>query len=236
MKLGIISDAHGNSDGLALCLDFLIKNQKVDEIVFLGDAVGYFPDSTEVCRLLQKEKILCLMGNHEAMTLGILPKCDPDNSLVRLPSSSSLPADWLGGVGRIGPKHTLSLGGVRILLAHATPDDPLTGKIQESKDVRRWSEKARVILVGHTHRPFARLDKTGSLILNPGSCGYPRDHGTLLSAATLCLPECRARIWRLPFRFCETVLRQVHRSVRNVVSRKCKTPVGTVARNDIIGD
>jgi putative phosphoesterase len=235
MKLGIISDAHGNNDGLARCLNFLTRNQRVDRIVFLGDAIGYFPNSAEVCRILQDEKILCLMGNHEAMTLGILPACDPGNSLVRLPPASSLPAGWLDGVVRIGAKHTLFLEDTEILLTHATPDEPLTGKIQGNDDTR-WSENARVVLVGHTHRPFARLYTNGSLLLNPGSCGYPRDHGTLLSAATLRLPECKAQIWRLPFRFSETVLKQVHPQVRSVTVRKCKAPVGTVVHKDIPGN
>ena len=49
MKAGIISDAHGNLAALQLSLNFLLKCQQVDCIYYLGDAIGYFPDSAAVC-------------------------------------------------------------------------------------------------------------------------------------------------------------------------------------------
>ncbi len=40
MKIGVLSDAHGNPDGLKMCIDFFIQ-KKVGKIYFLGDAIGY---------------------------------------------------------------------------------------------------------------------------------------------------------------------------------------------------
>ena len=42
MKFGILSDVHANLEALEVALKFL-RDAEVDEIVFLGDAVGYVP-------------------------------------------------------------------------------------------------------------------------------------------------------------------------------------------------
>ena len=41
-KLGFISDAHGNLPGFEAGLRQL-EREKVDQVIFLGDAVGYIP-------------------------------------------------------------------------------------------------------------------------------------------------------------------------------------------------
>ena len=45
MKIGVVSDAHGNPYGLKTCIDFLRVRAQVARIYFLGDAVGYLPES-----------------------------------------------------------------------------------------------------------------------------------------------------------------------------------------------
>ena len=72
MKIGFISDAHGNPYSLKLCLERL-NFMGVDEIVFLGDAAGYFPQTNEVIELLQAFSCTCLLGNHDAMLIGKIP-------------------------------------------------------------------------------------------------------------------------------------------------------------------
>ena len=47
MRIGVISDAHGNPLGLRACLDFL-AGEKVEAIYFLGDSVGYMPAGGDV--------------------------------------------------------------------------------------------------------------------------------------------------------------------------------------------
>ena len=47
MKIGLLSDAHGNPDGLANCISVL-RSRGAERLFFLGDAVGYLPRWLEV--------------------------------------------------------------------------------------------------------------------------------------------------------------------------------------------
>ena len=63
MKIGLIADAHGNLPAFEKALNIL-KKYGVSKIFFLGDAVGYIPH-LGVLRLLRKNNIIAVKGNHE---------------------------------------------------------------------------------------------------------------------------------------------------------------------------
>jgi putative phosphoesterase len=72
---------------------------------------------------------------------------------------------------------TLTLDHRRFLLVHATPRDPMDDFAPPDPAV--WARrvagvKADVVCVGHTHHQFA-FDLGGTLVVNPGSIGLPRD-------------------------------------------------------------
>ena len=50
MRLGILSDAHGNVEAFQRGLE-LLAEARADMIYFLGDAVGYIPDGRVVSLL-----------------------------------------------------------------------------------------------------------------------------------------------------------------------------------------
>jgi protein phosphatase len=70
--------------------------------------------------------------------------------------------------------------GKRFVLCHATPADPLFEYC--GPDSPEWighaeSVSADILLVGHTHLPFARAfvrEGRGRTIVNPGSLGQPK--------------------------------------------------------------
>ncbi|WP_407649025.1 metallophosphoesterase family protein [Devosia algicola] len=68
MKIGLLSDAHGNPEGLERCLSALHRIA-VDKIYFLGDAVGYFSGWRDVLRLLHDNEVDAVLGNHDDMIL-----------------------------------------------------------------------------------------------------------------------------------------------------------------------
>lgn len=72
---------------------------------------------------------------------------------------------------------TITLDRRRYLLVHATPRDPLDDFAPPDPAV--WARRldgvrADVVCVGHTHHQFA-FDLGGTLVVNPGSIGLPRD-------------------------------------------------------------
>jgi predicted phosphodiesterase len=69
MRYGIFSDIHANLEALGAVLRELDKAD-VDEMICLGDVVGYGPNPNE-CVALVKEKVkVCLAGNHDVAPLG----------------------------------------------------------------------------------------------------------------------------------------------------------------------
>lgn len=226
VRLGIISDAHGNAAGLSLCLDFL-RSLSVDRIIFLGDAVGYFPQGAEVCRLLEQAEALCLKGNHEAMLFGELALTRETESVARIERfSRGLPDGWQKQVKKNGARLTLEIDEQRLLLVHGSPQDPLQGYVHDPAELAE-SYDADAVIMGHTHRPFVHKPN-GCLFLNPGSCGLPRDCGDLLSLAVLELPVMRAQVFRLPFKASQDMRGQVHPKVRDCLDRRCSPAFGEV--------
>jgi diadenosine tetraphosphatase ApaH/serine/threonine PP2A family protein phosphatase len=69
MRYGILSDVHGNLEALKVVLERL-PELGADELVFLGDAVGYGASPNEVCELLRKTVDLAVIGNHDAAVSG----------------------------------------------------------------------------------------------------------------------------------------------------------------------
>ena len=63
MKIGIISDIHGNNLALKAVLSVLLN--EVDQILFLGDLCGYYPFVNECLALWDETCIIGIRGNHD---------------------------------------------------------------------------------------------------------------------------------------------------------------------------
>lgn len=64
MYIAILSDIHANFQALSAVLRD-IEHHDVDEIISLGDNIGYGPQPEEVVTMLRQRRILSIMGNHE---------------------------------------------------------------------------------------------------------------------------------------------------------------------------
>lgn len=232
MKLGVLSDAHGNPLALEVCLEALVA-RRVDRLVFLGDAVGYLSGDVEVVDRLAEAGAICLMGNHEAMMLGLLPLPDKAESVYRLRRARArLGRARLSQLSALDPKLVETIEGSTLMFVHGSPDDPLAGYLYPETDLSRFAGCADTVFVGHTHRPFDR--QVGSTrIINVGSCGLPRDVG---DTASVCFYETvtgACELLRVPFDV-DRVLRQCaeappHESVVRVLRRR---PAGTDYREE----
>ena len=177
MRVGLISDAHANVYGLHAALDAL-KRQSPEWIIFAGDAVGYYPFVNQTIDLLRAEDITCIKGNHDAMLLGEIPVNAERRQQYHLDETAAAieahHLDWL----RALPAHLqLEIDGKTLAVYHGSPWEPLTGYIYPDHDdfPQFRSVEADFVVLGHTH--WQMIHQVGGLkIVNPGSCGQPRDY------------------------------------------------------------
>jgi len=63
-RTAILSDVHSNLEALQAVLED-VEEQGCDEIVCLGDLIGYGPNPRQVLRIALERFAFTLMGNHE---------------------------------------------------------------------------------------------------------------------------------------------------------------------------
>jgi len=197
MRIGVISDIHGNSIALRQSLKALKEKFSVDDVFFLGDAVGYMPDANEVLEILRKENIKSLMGNHEAMLLGWLPNDPKSDTVYQLErTKQAMKKDHLNFIRGLLPFREVVIEGTKILMVHGSPVNPLNGYVYPDTDISSLRIQGYdFILMGHTHRPFVKQTNT-TCYVNVGSCGMPRDVGDLSSLAIIDTERKHAGIYR----------------------------------------
>ena len=64
MRIAVIADIHSNLEALHAVLE-KIAGLSVDEIVCLGDIVGYNANPDECIDIMRRGKIDCVLGNHD---------------------------------------------------------------------------------------------------------------------------------------------------------------------------
>jgi putative phosphoesterase len=177
MKVGIVSDIHCNSAGLARALALM---GDIDELICLGDSIYEYRFSNEVVQLLKEHGAHVILGNHEECFFG------PQGERARArPGVDPALAAWLAGQPH---RRELRVDGKALLLVHSTPWEPRgTYVYPHSALLDRFAEaEADVVLYGHTHHQL--VERVGRvLVVNPGSAGDARDarNGGLLSCAVL---------------------------------------------------
>ncbi len=216
MKYAIISDIHANLQAWkAALLD--IRSMDADEIICLGDSVGYGPNPAEVLETLHESVDHFILGNHEAALCG---KIDEDSFNDEARSIISWTRQRLSEPAkRFLSEHPLMLAGPRFRCAHAEFSD--AGRFcyvfEPADAIPSWNAVSEPLLfVGHTHRPCIMiLGRSGTprmvdpedfvlepdkrFLVNVGSVGQPRDGDT---RASYCLfdSESGAVYWRkIPF-------------------------------------
>ena len=188
----VLADIHGNRFALERALEVA---PAFDRVLFLGDAVGYYPDGDRVLDLLMELEAVPVLGNHDAWLLA-LEALEVEGPVLEILA-------WQKA--RLKPRHldylqswpwTQEVGGA--LLVHGSPQDPFL-YLEGTEEAREAFSATDHPLVfhGHTHKTGAflllegprpwirhqRFPQGGSLVLppgvralvNPGSVGQPRD-------------------------------------------------------------
>lgn len=170
MKIGLISDIHGNYEALTSVLEELDK-LNVSEIYCLGDVVGYYSQVNECCEELMNRKIPTLMGNHDwyMASGGFCLRSNSVNDCLSYQRSVITEKNmaWLRAnrVQRfVGNIH----------MVHGGWSDPIDEYLFNPSEAYFSRLKGEIFVSGHTH--IQTLHEYGDKIYcNPGSVGQPRD-------------------------------------------------------------
>lgn len=178
MRIGLISDIHGNLLALDAVLEELDR-EEVDQLVCLGDvAVG--PQPAETLARVRELGCPVVMGNWDAAFLGEMPEAETEvgEMLVEI---GNWWAAFLSPADRrfmesFQPTLALSLGSTTALCFHGSPksyDDWIFATTPDEELRPLLDEvEAPVLLGGHTHVQMIRRYEH-SVIVNPGSVGLP---------------------------------------------------------------
>jgi putative phosphoesterase len=228
MRIGFVSDAHGNREGLLVCLRYL-RSQSVDEIWFLGDAIGYMPNWAGVIDLLEEYNVRCLLGNHDQMALE--PLADTDKNDAYGITQRLIDENWeyLSRFALWPKSVKMEAGQRKLQLVHGSPFQPLHGYIYPDTNLDAFQAlEADAVFMGNTHRPFVS-QVLGKCVANVGSCGLPRDIGNLASCAIYDEATHKCQVYRIPFdaeKLIETYKNKLHKSVVECLRRRSEHYVG----------
>jgi len=174
-RVAIISDIHGNQEGLSAVLDD-VAAQACDRIICLGDLVEGGPCNEEVVETLRRMKVPCVRGNHDEIN-DVPLHSETRQYLARLPEQ---------------------IVENDVLFVHISPRKKKRSIDQVEEAWNVFDETSyRLIFVGHTHvpqiygkhsmthgaalrhefhynRPF-QLQNDDRYIISVGSVGYGRD-------------------------------------------------------------
>ena len=185
MRIGIISDIHGNLVALESVLHELAKDH-IDHIVCLGDVAADGPQPREVIARLRQVSSSLVMGNMDAWLLSPRARNVKSERVRRITEIQS----W--GASQLSPddldylrtfrqtiEFTLDVAEVpaNLLCFHGSPTSNEEGisprASEEELEQVLTGCMADVMACGHTHTQMLRRIGVRS-ILNPGSVGAPR--------------------------------------------------------------
>ena len=179
MRIALVGDLHGNFVATQ-ALDKELQRQRIDEIWFLGDAVGKGPQNAETCDWVRRHCTLCVGGNWD---YGIGGKEFSEDGYFWAQLGEERMA-WLNGLPR---EEERWISGVHFRLFHGRPVTPLisvqTDKAVFSEVFRANGRNFTGIAFADSHRPFVRTLAEG-YALNTGSVGnslgVPNAHAVII--------------------------------------------------------
>ena len=189
MQFAIISDIHSNLEALTRAFE-LIDQESIQEVVCLGDIVGYGANPNECVGLVRDRCTIVLRGNHDAAAV------NPSNA-ESFTRNARIAAEWTGK--ELSDSNKKFLEGLpytyrmdEILFVHSSPYQPESWYYvltEEDLQSAFQSFEERICFIGHSHFPGIFSEEGPALsvspaeryVVNVGSVGQPRDGNARLS-------------------------------------------------------
>lgn len=194
----VFSDIHGNLPALEAVFDDTRK-ERIDEIWNLGDITGHAPFPDGVIELLERRKVVSIIGNYDQKVLAF-----EDSQLqwkTGKRSDKYAAFEWnheqLTAAGRkflesLPEVVRFKIKGFDFTLVHAgegvdgpgiTPETPAEYLANLAR-----AHETDILLFGHSHVPMvSRID--GKVFINPGSVGMPEGGDLRASYAVLTVAD-----------------------------------------------
>lgn len=203
MRLGVLSDLHANLPALEAALEAL-RREGVDEVLILGDLVGYGPHPRQVIQRLWAEGLTALAGAWDLRVAYPLPGEAPEGvgRATLAWTRAQLSDKELRYLRSLRFSHRRNLEGGRLVAFHGTPGKPeeppdLLGPANELLPLlERYG--ARIALLGGRHLPLARRVGLG-LLVDPGSTGLSLSGEPGADALVLDTEGLEVRFLKVPY-------------------------------------
>ncbi len=195
---GVLGDIHGNREALEAALARL-DEAGVDQLVCVGDLIGYNADADECVRILQERDALCIAGNHDLIGTGSLgfERCS-NKAMHSLKRTRRILGEEAAAYLRNLPSHrvlegrfVLTHGGVRDVQQYMTRPKHF---LENAQLLRSDFPGMKICFFGHTHeqrvfeidgnrgndlaeRPAVQLRSDREYFINPGSVDAARKRG-----------------------------------------------------------
>ena len=193
LKIAIVSDLHANQEAMLTAFDD-IERREADEVICLGDLVGYNANPNECCDFIRERNIPCLCGNHDAVASGIEEPVgfNPVALQAALWTREILRKDNILYLRNLPDRWLFN---EHLMAVHGSPshrDTYIFTKKDAEKEFRTaYPDDVQICFFGHTHFPVI-YTKNNSLnfskeqteyvlkpgekyLVNPGAIGQPRD-------------------------------------------------------------
>lgn len=194
-RFAVISDLHANLEAMRAVFD-VIDAEGIDDVICLGDIVGYNADPKTVLDLARDRCQALIRGNHDRYVFG--------ESSADIKETTRNVVDWTRE--QLGADAVAWLGGLEdsqvhdgaFLLAHGSPrdrdeyilsSDAISGNLRHMGntyvgiDVAFFGHSHFPMVIGagkvqqklHAERTEIQLERAKTYLINPGSVGQPRD-------------------------------------------------------------
>lgn len=194
MRVAIISDIHSNLKSFQECIKYL-EGCSIDEVICLGDVVGYYSNPNECLELIKKYGIVTAIGNHDAAAIGLSELCNPSRHAREaiIWTKENLCSESKEIISHFCPfiirKEFIAFHGSFFSIHEYIRN--LEEAYENVLEIMKRYLNIRICFFGHTHRKavyeysgkkikeiagrIIQLRDDSVYLINPGSIGQPRD-------------------------------------------------------------